>query len=181
MSDDLSKVDWGKPIEAYHVDGRVVTCSFLGDDGEDFLPMRIAGVPEDGAMATYQEGYFERDGTRSQSYWRIRNVAEPKGIISSETLPSDPIAKRMEALVRWVAEARDRMPITGEAQAIVALLDGPVDADLVEARKVVISMEDRPFYSWNIKAGEHDRDPLVQAALAAIKHTRALERDSREG
>lgn len=34
MSDDLSKVDWGKPIEAYHVDGRVVPMT-MPYDGPD--------------------------------------------------------------------------------------------------------------------------------------------------
>lgn len=99
------------------------------------------------------------------------DVAEPKGLISSETLPSDDIAKRMEAFVRRAAADLDHeqgpveCALQIEARAIVAMFP---DKDRDHARSIA-----EEFYSCI----EQHIEPLT----AAIRRGRALERDSREG
>ncbi len=105
---------------------------------------------------------------------------------------SDPIAKRMETLVRQMASPRWSTANNEnyvEARAIVALLPEPVDADLVEARRIVA---DDVFHSFKNKgfskelaqkylSGDMDDSAYIRLALAGMKAGRALERDSREG
>lgn len=140
MSDDLSKVDWGKPTPAEHAGGA-----------------------------------YDPDCATCREY-------------------ADPIAKRMEALVREVAKCRfagdesrgfgvGSIPIL-EARAIVSLLPEPVDADLVEARECVAAVYEaanRSDLAKITRDGGQDKRLRVQCALAAIRRGRALERDSREG
>lgn len=177
MSDDLSKVDWGKPIEAYHEDGTTVGMTFhkpIYDDG--VWVYKTFDSPSGKSNENWRE-----DGSDfcAGSGWRIRNVAELSD--TSGQLPPDDIAKRMEALVREMAGAGDIRAMTDEARAIVALLPEPVDADLVEARRLAVSFRSGEKIRDEILTCERDAEEAIQALLAAIKHGRALERDSREG
>jgi hypothetical protein len=98
---------------------------------------------------------------------------------------------RMEALVRQIGA--DREPngegivvfngsaLVAEARAIVALLPEPVDADLVEARRLAVGFRSGEKIRDEILTGERDSEEAIQALLAAIRRGRALERDSREG
>lgn len=85
---------------------------------------------------------------------------------------TDPMAKRMEALVKRMAAdwsyMSDGRSFSAEARAIVALLPEPVDADREEAKKIAAE--------WYSEEAPHI-DPLT----AAIRRGRALERGSREG
>lgn len=69
-----------------------------------------------------------------------------------------------------------------EARAIVAELPEPVDADLLEARKLACenSRWERNCDQWRAtEEGRQDHIPMVRAALAAIKRGRALEREGK--
>lgn len=177
MSDDLSKVVFGEPIECRgqkpdgFPTGRVpVQWSYNGRPYLDVTAEQCKnfGLPDQPVLIRLPV-----------------DVAEPKGLTTNKTLPSDDIAKRMEALVRAMAGANVLSGFThyDEAKAIVALLPKPVDADLVEARKLAVEHTD----GWgerraaDILAGLCDDGVAVPAMLAAIRRGRALERDSREG
>ncbi len=190
MSDDLSKVDWGKPIEAWNP----ITNETVPMQLEEFVGS--SPVTEDCPDPSTSNTWWRQDGANRcvGSPWRIRNVVkhvQPDiGI-----LMTDPIAKRMEALeailqsLAFFYAGAERGSVTSFTvngqlvrdieDAIVALLPEPVDADLVEARKVV--RENNRMASYNYEDGSFDATPIVQCALAAIRRGRALERDSREG
>lgn len=170
MSDDLSKVDWNRPIEAVHEDGRVFEArSIYGPFGP--LERQAHCV----LIGTFTGDVFDDGSVRGNSFWRIRNVAE---VPRNPEAPSHDIAKRMEALVRRMACENYDIAEFAEARAIVALLE-PVDADLVEARRIAANIPGVDQES--ILAGDCDMDSLVRTARAAIRRGRALERDSREG
>lgn len=99
--------------------------------------------------------------------------------------PSDDIAKRMEALVREVAQCRfaedesrgfgvGSIPIL-EARAIVALLPEPVDGDLLEVRRIVADALPHGMRA-DILSGAQDHTASIQAPLACLKAGRALEK-----
>lgn len=160
-------VDWSRPIEAVHEDGWVVSCSFAEDDGGRFIPMRVHGVPIDGPDNHYAEGFFDKDGTRPQSKWRIRNV-QPT---TPELNPA--LWDLMVALVRDMADrynngrsddesvARDAYPFLREANSIVAALPKPVDPDVQAAADLLDSFGDA-------------LPDAKSLALAAIKRGREL-------
>lgn len=159
-------IDWSRPIEAVHEDGRVGTVE----------PIRIAasgpggyyaGLVKCGSLAA--KLMFRKDGSPTDIYdcygWRIRNV--------QPTTPEfDPaLWDRMVALVRRMSAPkwRDNDTITEhyrEAQAIVAHLPKPVDPDEEIARGLV-----RAAYP-EMKPGYAGR--RYQIALAAIKRGREL-------
>ncbi|GAM01913.1 hypothetical protein [Sphingomonas parapaucimobilis] len=177
MSDDL-KVDWAKPIEAVHVDGRVVAMELAGGRSAfgSILTRHTAG-PETNTS-------WNDDGTDTvnRSGWRIRNVAD---VPCNFKAPSDDIAKRMEAFIRHAAAGpiADSYAMYREARAIEALMDQRVDADLLEARKIANAsrLSTDPDEVAGFLIGKCDKHPLVVCALAAIKLGRKLERDSRGG
>lgn len=87
------------------------------------------------------------------------------------------LVARLVELARSVSTSPEcTIAQTVEAQNILAALE-PVDEDLVAAREVVVELEGRPFYSWEIRDGKHDGDNLVKVALAAIKRGRLLQRE----
>ncbi|WP_338469061.1 hypothetical protein V3I01_08130 [Sphingomonas sp. gentR] len=185
MSDDLSKVDWTRPIEAVNdCDGRVVVLTLASS-----CPDKLAYYWTTDSPAGDANCYWKVDGSNAcNPNWRIRNVAE---VPWNSKEPSDPIAKRMEALVRALAESRYGISLADEARAIVALLPEPVDADLVEAREMAIDLMSKTVIAngnpqaapeiIRIREGKGDTNSYVVACLAAIRRGRALERDSREG
>jgi len=161
-----SPVDWSRPIEAVHEDGRVVPAQRLRHDADNTWP------DENGQFHVCSNAgmFWESNGKpwRADRGYRIRNV--------QPTTPElDPaLWDRMVALVRWMADrydngrsddesvARDAYPWMRDARAIVGDLPKPVDPDLIEARKLAAEVEDFPHGS------------LEDLALAAIKRGRQL-------
>lgn len=185
MSDDLSKVVFGEPIECRgqkpdgFPTGRVpVQWSYNGRPYLDVTAEQCKnfGLPDQPVLIRLPV-----------------DVADPKGLISSETLPSDDIAKRMEAFVRRAAVDLDHeqgpveCALQMEARSIVALLHEPIDPNLLECRKIgaEISKKHSALHqimrpqSW--EDGDNDDSHKMELMLAAIRRGRALERDSREG
>jgi len=171
-----SAVDWSRPIEAVHEDGRVVPASAMrraecGAMWAEWFPPK--SVPHSGT--------FDAAGKPTADWrWRIRNV--------QPTIPErDPaLWDRMEALVRRVAEG-DWQPgyafVTEvEARAIVADLPKTVDPDLIEARELCAKdAEEAQFIGLpeKYRAGEKDGSPAMQVVLAAIKRGRELAQGER--
>lgn len=103
--------------------------------------------------------------------------SHPTAPIPSEVGPE--VVERLQRAVQAYARNDRGLIASGksvhaELVDLAGMLPEPVDEDLIAAREAVMSMTDRPFYSWKIRDGEHDDSPLVQGALAAIKHCRAL-------
>lgn len=169
MSYDL-KVDFSGRLEAVHRDGRI---GGVEPHARPFSYGQVyGGLAGIGHWDQHYGGWDERgEPCNERNPWRIRNVAEPKGLINSETL-SDDLAKRMEACIR--AAAAGKPFDMAEARAIVALLPKPVDADEQYARDLIREM------GWS---GEKSigSEAVVSMIAKAHRDTRALERDSREG
>lgn len=204
MSDDLSKVGWGAEIPVLgprpdwlsdedHIAvknddwrGSVIVGNLTIGSWKHVTAIRL---PADHPY--YRQAYKPTPAEHANGVYdpdcaACREYAEP----DMGNPISEPIAKRMEALVRRVADdehfsdSAEARAVTREARAIVALLPEPVDADLVEARKLACenSRWDRSSDQWrDVMTGKQDRIPMVSVALAAIRRGRALERDSREG
>lgn len=192
----MSGVDWSAPIEAVHEDGRVSRGVMFEGYAKSHPEAAMCWMP------TEFRTYFGRDGEPiyPECGWRIRNVLQPaadaKGIDSTDTLPTAPsggevgpeVVERMIALVRRLSASLDKgstvfpslssMEHYAEARAIVALLPEPVDADLVEARRIAVEQLTAPGQSevflGLIADGTNDHYSEVRIALAAIKRGRAL-------
>lgn len=168
---DSIKIDWSKPIEAVHTDGRVVSVETWGgvdSCGDCVTKPKIDGV----------EGIWCSDGTpwgvdytgrEAMKHWRLRNVAP-----ATPTPTRTALEQRMEDLVRHSAVNASGYT-QDEARAILAELE-PVDGDLLEARKIAVSETVDTEWQEQMLAGKSDNNPRVVIALAAIKRGRALER-----
>jgi hypothetical protein len=102
------------------------------------------------------------------------------------TAPTPEIAP--EVVERAIALVRDMSAVKGiltedginedyaEARALVALLPEPVDADLIEARKICQSIIDLDLAGQSTRAyvlGELDGSLSMRCAMAAIKAARS--------
>lgn len=172
------KVDWGRPIEAVHEDGRVVA---LGLD-------RTVKQPDWQGLYTTTTGslepgvdnkWWKHDGRHNWigSGWHIRNVAQPDHIRDVPklvpTLPDD-LTARMVELVKWMDEKRQKnadyytrwgFEAWERARAIVAEME-PVDKDEREARGVLATcgwVDDDASY-----------DAAMEVAREAIQRGRKL-------
>jgi len=172
-----SAVDWSRPIEAVHEDGRVVPTQVTEGpdrDGDFWVKDPTGKYPKSGVLCCRPDG-GDADG------WRIRNV-------QPTTPERDPLRDRMEALVRRVAKGfylhavnEDGIGTTDavvQAQGIVRDLPKPVDPDLIEAREVVMQVHIASGMTntdrTDLDAGKHDDEQPMLIALAAIKRGRAL-------
>lgn len=173
-------VDYGMPIEAVCRDGSVIGAKVMGYDHDPCEPYSVLIDGVAGTISGYSDGLTGLGFT-------IRNVAEPV-----QPTASDDIAKRMEALVRKCHALTDYdhphpdAPFIGkavtaeeewladEARAIVALLPEPVDADLVEARRIAAEHALEDFHREAVLEGVSDDAPAVKSVLAAIKRGREL-------
>jgi hypothetical protein len=135
--EDLSgRIDWSRPIEAVHENGRVerIEPTTLPSQNN----MHYAGRVGAGKFAFAKDGY----PLSALCPWRIRNVAEPHyASVHSSGVP-DVLVERMAAVVRWYASGGPGRTFDGlspyaEAKAIVALLPGPVDPDEAEAERII--------------------------------------------
>lgn len=171
-------VDWTKPIEAVHEDGRVASVVFDNGPNENGnYWIKDGDEPEDCAL------YFKKDGNPASEHyttWRIRNV-QPA---AAKPAISDELVERAFELIRTMASAASavedeyRMADGGiaddyqEAAAIVAELPEPVDPDEVEARELARVLANR--IGGNSKS--FDQYDLEILAYEGIKRGRALER-----
>jgi len=182
-------IDWSRPIEAVHKDGRVGDVN--GPNKTISGMVAIVGEPHaDAYMATFKDDGRSNDG---HCPWTIRNVqpmhekATEAGVDwgnpHGNTQPD--LTARMEKLVRWLSdqpsglmEWRANVEQFHEARAIVALLPPVVDADLVEARKIVaeavaygagISSDPERPRPQDFRVGACDAGDLITRTLAAIR------------
>jgi len=141
---------------------------------------------------------WSNDGEEVKAGWRIRNVAQAPETGSTAPSPSEVGPEMQRAAVMQLAEAAAAMNVAldgrgweTERRAILeglkavrdagVLLPEPVDADLVEARRVACesSRWTPGDEAWrNVEQGRSDHIPMVRAALAGLKAGRALEKEA---
>lgn len=155
-------VDWSKPIEAVHVDGRVAPATLSPLDGIKWV--HCGETSDDGVWFYGENGDVEWRG------WTIRNVQTPE----AATPAIDPaLVERMVGLVRTAAAWKNSVVSEGydnrlaetanEARDILKALE-PVDPE--EAAVAEVLEEWTNDYNGTSKT----------LALAAIRRGRALER-----
>lgn len=158
-------VDWSRPIEAVHEDGRVMPVTVSGPDDRLW---RTNESPVDGSSNVY----WNEDGSDVclRSRWRIRNIPEHP----TPTQYAPELVERMVAFVRQCArgfyyagvneDAASAYEIVRGAKSIVSDLPQEIDPDLIEAReRLNLSFVPRT-------------DEAEALALACIKRGRQLER-----
>jgi hypothetical protein len=153
-------VDWTKPIEAVHEDGRVVSASFQG------------GVASDGYLWVYGDfhdglgHWFSQKGRASHTPYHIRNVETAKPAIS------DDLVERMVALVRQL-QSNYCMSVPpevfSEAAAIVAELPQPTDPAIAEARRLCREFMMGAHGTEGLEDGDLDHTPLMQTMIKAVR------------
>lgn len=170
-------MDWSKPIEAVHEDGRTVAMKVAQlnagayADNDHWLATsdgsRFPGAPGSG-----WGNWARKDGQlNGQPGWRIRNV-QPDGTLEIQGTP-DPqyppeVVERMVALVRQYA---------ADDSAVVQRADGEYRSPCAEARAVATELYDRLGYTGAVYylddrlMGEDDdaRAAAVQALLAEVE------------
>jgi len=172
-------VDWSRPIEAVHEDGRVVAVAFVEDDGSDELSMLIKPESEMIDINRGSARYFNRDGTRTTKGWRIRNVQPATQAPDAQTLTAQERLERMEALVReMAAQAGPEPRFIERARALVAAMEPVVDADVIAVRKIMHAQQRAmtpPNSGWGnmsyLKGSYDDTEPF-KAALVAYREQR---------
>ena len=173
----MSKVDWTKPLEAVHEDGRVVA---LEAD-------KYYGFPDgDGDYCTKgsnMEGLpiaWKADGQPwckmpEIAGWRIRNV-------QPTATPSPELINRMKDLIGRIGTGSiaDVLQWGEEARAIARELE-PVDADLLAARDVVAQEHTDSGHTntdrSELDSGKLDSERPMRIALAAIAKGRQMQKD----
>ncbi len=172
-SDAQGKVDWAKPIEAVHEDGRAASAMIADNShSEDFVWKHVAWKDED----TNRLHWFGDNGVSNVgSSWSIRNVTPPN--TDTDKVP-DALVERMQQLIRDLHEdhvkhgAHDYVQdFVARTAAIVAELPKPIDSDLLLARQIVA--DDGGYDVSMIADGQDDNRISVRIALAAIKRVRS--------
>lgn len=118
----MTTVDWSKPIEAVHTDGRVVAVTLAQTDGctDGTYCRRVEPHPEEGRH------WFNEDGSHSRVAWSIRNV-QPAATSDEATTRALALVERMAADWTYTSDGRS---FSAEARAIQALRTPPVDPRL---------------------------------------------------
>lgn len=188
-------VDWSKPIEAVHDDGRIVSVC-LSQHQPHAKMKNVEPSLDEGSTFT-----FMADGSHYAPHvrWRIRNTQNyteqvmeladaatlfEKQVREPSTIPVDKaLWERVVGLIRdmagWPTASTPPIRFELEARAIAELLRPVVDEDLIEAREVAASMYDNgrnELLASNVRKGLRDDGMDVSIALAAIARGRALER-----
>lgn len=164
-------IDWSKPLEAVHEDGRVFTVGY----DQEFLPNEHW---TDFEGAEELPGMWQNDGEpytpAYKGIWRIRNV-QPAAVPEY----SLELVERMVNHFRKIGKDWHPNSIMAENDriGIVALLPVPIDPDLIEAREIVAALyeaeapENQHNKDWAqyCRDGSYDDDRSVRATLAALK------------
>jgi hypothetical protein len=168
----MSKIDWDRPLEAYHEDGRCAPASIVRYCDGDYL-VHSDAMPEDGDWYFDKEGMFDFDG------WRVRNVTEPKADIEAwaYSIVSDLEDAEVHETYGYT-RLRDAF-----ARYVMTKEEAPVDPDLIAAREVVCGYhhDKHPESPWHVghaeivRSGRLDNMLDVQAAYHGIKRGRILE------
>lgn len=162
-------VDWSKPLEAVHADGRIVPVEMTrGPYGDGWYDITPHLPNEYGVLGHWT---FKRDGSHPWAQWTIRNVADkPAWRTSDEQID------RMDALLQKIAASKsvsiwERHQWWHEARAILAARE-PVDPDIAIAAQIC----DRSPYDLtglNEPRTATTNAQIREAVLAGIKYGRA--------
>lgn len=166
----MSKIDWDRPLEAYHEDGRAMEIKMEKSPTKEIWTTSHLGCPS----------VWNMDGTAwdpaEQGYgWTIRNKAEPKADIEAWAI------KRAEEIL-YVGNMAD--VLNNLARYVMTKEDAPIDPDLIAAREVVCGYhhDKHPESPWHmemaeqVRSGDRDGGPVMLVAYHAIKRGRELER-----
>lgn len=163
-------VDWSRPIEAVHEDGRVAAVEldpgYSQPDNDGEYALRVGPPGHEMSDLVHGDGR----STDPDNPWRIRNVPEHP----TPTQYAPELVERMVAFVRQCArgfyyagvneDAASAYEIVRGAKSIVSDLPQEIDPDLIEAReRLNLSFVPRT-------------DEAEALALACIKRGRQLER-----
>lgn len=173
-----SPVDWSRPIEAVHEDGRVVPVTLGRRDETMDSSIFVNGYRQRVHFDGKEDWAADWGGLHLIRAWRIRNV-------QTTTPERDPaLWDRMVGLVRRLADgAHNYVDAVERARAIVAALPKSVDPDLILAREMAKEMAIRSDHRWGKEPflSEYDSGALddneksgVSLALHAIKRGREL-------
>lgn len=179
MTTQQTKVDWDRPIEAVHEDGRVMTVAGIHDWANDQWPH--AGVADREHIYMRDDGRCSRATWGDMPGWRIRNVAQPEVPCNSKApTPSPELTARMvglEEALTWIADfvAKKRQGTDDwfdlaeieqvARRAITAELE-PVDGDWEQAKRLTAEL-----FPYAAPQNEH---ALWKMAHAGLKAGRAL-------
>lgn len=94
MTTQQTKVDWSRPIEAVHEDGRTMLVNGIHDWANDQWPH--AGVADREHIYMRDDGRCSRATWGDMPGWRIRNVTRPEVPCNSKApIPSPELTARM--------------------------------------------------------------------------------------
>jgi len=152
-------IDWSRPIEAVHRDGRVKSMTLNG--ARDFDSDGVYFTDDIPDPCTCNSGWYANGQNRvPKSPWVIHNVVEHP----TPTQYAPELVERMVALAKSVVNGSNPALFYEQARSIVSDLPQEVDPDLIEAReRLNLSFVPRT-------------DEAEALALACIKRGRQLER-----
>jgi hypothetical protein len=171
---DSIKIDWSKPIEAVHADGRIVSVETWG--GVDYSGDCVTKPKIDGV-----EGIWRSDGTpwgadysgrETIKHWRLRNTPSATPTRTALEQRMEDLVRRMDGIV--VPANTSVSECFAEARAILAELE-PVDVDLLIAREMALAAHP-DIATTTFVDGKADSSSAVQYRLEGIRRGRALER-----
>ncbi len=126
MSDKV--VDWNRPIEAYHEDGRVCPAEVSHAGIGDARWVHADEMPHDGTW------YFEKTGNSFQG-WRIRNVEPQEPPLCEHTLRRvlevlpDPYTLNPHSVVAAIGECRKAIEQLMPKSPLTAILSAITSED----------------------------------------------------
>lgn len=184
----MSKIDWDRPLEAYHPDGRSFD-TFSSEASSDGRIKYIGMIPygdcprgfrDDGVYAIYRGNKYG-----VSNLWRIRNVTEPKADAFDTAFREGSADIPQWAWDRMKAEYIEKDGMAASfARYVMTKEEAPVDPDLIAAREVVCGYhhDKHPESPWHmemaeqVRSGDRDGGPVMLVAYHAIKRGRELER-----
>ena len=149
-------VDWSRPIEAVHEDGRVMPMAVRGTPNP-YGPVETTMSPDPKVTNEfwYKDG---RDYCITRSAWRIRNIPEHP----TPTQYAPELVERMVALCRHAAVSASGHT-QEEARSILSDLPQEVDPDEAYAEQLILEMG----WAGEAEIGEAAVRRLVAQAYAA--------------
>lgn len=178
----MSKIDWDRPLEAYHEDGRVMEITYAQPSGNEQWP--LCGVADGkhifmGPLGVSRSAYGDMPG------WDVRNVTEPKADAFDTAFREGSTDIPQWAWDRMKAEYIEKDGMAASfARYVMTKEEALVDPDLIAAREVVCGYhhDKHPESPWHmemaeqVRSGDRDGGPVMLVAYHAIKRGRELER-----